>query len=115
MDKASNQEDGVIARMGLFPSARWLPVHLCGVAAEMCLWGGSMLIMEKWLAEAFFFFLLRLLMAPSCHLKGSGKYLSRAQACLCLRLLPLSASVIKGPFQPQMFLLLPHTQDKLQN
>lgn len=53
-------------------------------------------------------------MAPSCHLKGSGKCLSRAQACPCLQMLPLSASVTtKGLFQPQMFLLLPQTQDKL--
>lgn len=116
MDKASNQEDGVMAHRGLFPSAshsifaeRWQK-RAYGVG-QCVSWKRGLL------RPAFFFFLLlRLLMAPSCHLKGSGKYLSRAQACLCLQMLLLCASVTtKGQCQPQMLLLLPHTQDKLQN
>lgn len=43
-----------------------------------------MLVVEKWLAEASFFFLLRLLMAPSSHPRGLGKHLPGVQNRPCL-------------------------------
>lgn len=55
-----------------------------GVEAETCLRPGWMLVVEKWLAEASFFFLLRLLMAPSSHPRGLGKHLPGVQNRPCL-------------------------------
>lgn len=55
MGKASNQEDGVIACTWAFLSASWHPVHHVEWWQNMPM-AWAMLVMEKWLAEAFFFF-----------------------------------------------------------
>lgn len=56
-------------------------------------------------------------MAPSYYQTGPRKDLSRACACLCLRMSPLPAFVTtKARLQPQMSLYpLSHTLDELQH
>lgn len=85
-----------------------------GVAADTRLWPGWMLVMEKWLAEASF--LLRLLMAPSSHPKGSGKHLPRVQNRPCSGRLSSPETVTSwGLPQPWMPSCLPHPLAWLQN
>lgn len=60
-----------------------LPILWSGSRNVPMAWGVP--IMEKWLAEASF--LLRLLMAPSSHPKGSGKHLPSSE-------LPLLAEAV---------------------